>query len=299
MHPLFDQRSFDTRRTHGGPGLNLSVLHQLDRALPVSGFAIKYVVQGIERYTVAGAGYPVSAGHYLLANRCCETRVLIDDALPVKGLCIELTTALLDDVVHGCTRPEDFADAAGTSFFTGPEFLEGMHDARHSTLGPLLHQLAADLFTDPSDARYAGTGLYYALAERVVRDHEAVVPRLRALGAVRATTRKDIYRRVQRAKAFMDADLHRPLSVEAMAREAAMGTYHFFRAFRSIEGMSPHQYRLQRRFQAAHAMLLQGHTSVHDTALLTGFADMPSFSKAFSKHYGHPPSHLLGGSRRI
>lgn len=292
----------DTTRGHGPcdpmPGFNLSAFRELDRALPVQGFGIKYVVEGLERYTVDRVHHPVRSGHYLLANRCSHTHVLIDSPHLVKGLCFELTTELLDEVVQAHQRPEAFADTAASSFFSGPEFLESVYSAEHSKLGGLLRRAANDLFADRFDERYAGPDLYHALAEQVVLDHRTIVPQLRAISAVRSGTRKDIYRRVQRAKAFLEADLHAPLSVEVVASDAAMSAYHFSRAFRQVEGMSPYQYRLLCRLQAAREMLVKGHSSIGDVALAHGFADAPSFTKTFRKRFGETPSAVLLGSSR-
>jgi len=301
---IIDQHNLDRLRLQGdgpgGPGLNLSSLLKVDRALPVRGFAIKYVVEGTEEYTVNGVRYRVGAGQYLLANQCCESRVLIDAERPVKGMCIELTTGLLDAVVHAAQHPEAFDESNGAgSWFCGPDFLEGVYNARSTRLGPVLEQLAKDLFSDPADVRYTGNGLYHGLAERVVQDHCGVVRGLQAVGAVRSGTRKDIYRRVQRARNFMEAELDAAMSVEDMAREAAMSTAHFIRAFHRVVGSSPHSYRIQRRLQRAHEALAGGHSSVQDAALLVGFVDPPSFTKAFKKHFGYAPSQVLHGSRRM
>lgn len=299
MVPLFDQRNLQMPSLLQGPALNISALTQLDRALPIRGFAIKYVLEGTERYTVNGMPFPIGADQYLLANRFVENRVTIDSALPVRGLCIELTTAVLDEVVQAWATPEALDEGCSTSFFTGAEFPESRNDAQRTSLGPMLRELATAFFRRPHAAQHAGRGLYYQLAERVVQDHLAMIPRLRAVRAARPATRKLIYQRVQRAKAFMDSRFTDSLDVADMAREAAMSEYHFFRAFRAVEGITPHRYVQQRRLEFARHLLLSGHASVLEAALGSGFADAPSFSKSFRKAYGHAPSALLRRSSRI
>src|SRR5690349_21164276 len=85
------------------PSFDLSSIQQCDRPMRIPGFAVKYVLHGTERYTINGEPFPVHTGQYLLANRCGESHVVIDSDRPVQGLCIELTTALMDEVVHGWT----------------------------------------------------------------------------------------------------------------------------------------------------------------------------------------------------
>lgn len=299
MLPYIDPKNVDLHRpVSEGPDMNMSALEQLDRALPIRGFAVKFVLQGVERYTLDGHLFAVKAGHYLLANATCESRVVIDSATPVKGLCVELTTDLMDEVSHALSNPEAIDQEPVRSFFTGNEFPENVHDAQSTLSGPLVKHLAMELFRLPAQQRRVNMEFYYALAEAIVRDHRSMEHRLRAVNAVRSSTRKDIFRRVQRAKAFMEEDLFLPMSVPEMAHEAAMSTYHFIRAFRSMERVTPYQYRTALRLDAAHGMLSRGDGNVQEVAERTGFADAPSFSKAFRRSYGHPPSALLSGSRK-
>lgn len=280
--------------------MNVSALTQFQRAVTIRGFAIKYVLSGLERYTVNGVPHPVSAGRYLLASEACRAEVSIDSRETVQGLCIDIGLPLLAAVVQGRTRPEEFGgteEQAGP--FSGEAYPEAVHAARFTSLGPLLRPLAGTWLHDPHALVQAGGEHYYALAERLVEDHRELWPRLQALPAVRSGTRKDLYRRVQRAKALMDADPAAQLPMEALAHEAAMSAYHFFRAFKLVEGVSPHQYRMQRRLDLGHAILAQGHGTVGEVAVLTGFADGAAFSKAFRKRFGLAPVQVLHATRRF
>lgn len=300
VHPVIHDSNVHLHKSpRSGPSLNISAFHQLDRPIPVRGFAIKYVLEGTEHYTVNGQPFPVRAGQYLLANRCATAHVGINSERAVKGLCIELTTRLINDVLGATMQPEAHEGEYTRSFFSGPEFLESINEARNTSLGPPLAALARDLFNGNIGTTGLDKALYYALAERVVEDHRFILPRLRSAPGVRPGTRKDIYRRVQRAKEFIDMSFHLPLDILDIAREAAMSEYHFFRAFRAVTGTSPHRYLMKRRMEAARELLLSGHASVLDVALLSGYADAASFTKAFRKFHGSVPSETIRGSRRI
>lgn len=299
MIPLFDpaDRGSGGTRTKG-PSIDISSLCELDRAIPIRGFAIKYVTQGTERYVLNGSEHQVHADQYLLANQCCTSHVRIEDERPVKGICIELTSRIMDEVANGWIEPEADANPQSPSFFTGQEFPEGTRRTHGTRVGAYLQGIARALDSDPSFAGFESLEAYYALAECVLRDEYDLVARVRSIRAVRPGTRKDLYRRVQRAKAFMEADLYRPLSLQDMAREAAMSSYHFLRAFTWVEGVSPYRYRLHLRLDAAHRALLHG-CSVQDAAMQGGFIDAPGFSKAFKGRFAHSPMDLLNGSRKI
>ena len=81
--------------------------------------------------------------------------------------------------------------------------------------------------------------------------------------------------------------------IKEIADHCGMSEYHFFRLFKAVIGISPHQYLIRKRIENAHALLSDKSHSVSDVAFLCGFADVFSFSKAFKKHTGTPPSLLL------
>jgi AraC-like DNA-binding protein len=276
-----------------GPSADISSLIQLDRSLTIRGFAIKYVVQGTERYQLNGVNHAVRAGEYVLANHHCNMHVHIDSRMPVKGLCMELTRELMDQVAHAWLYPNDLEGRDGASFFTDATFPEARYGRSGTRLGPLLHQLSQALFAAPGPQRILPTEAYHVLAEAVVQDHVQLLHGARTLPQRRPATRKALLQGVARAKAIMDARFHEALPVRMLAQEVAMSEYHFFRAFRSVMGQSPHQYLMGCRLQHARQRLLIGGTTVLDVALSTGFPDAPSFSKAFRRAFGHPPSGLL------
>lgn len=300
MYTLIDQRSLSSPRQRiKGPVLGYSLLNELDRSIPFGGFAIKYVVQGVERYTVNGQFFPVHQGQYLLANARCTGSVLIDSAVTVPGLCADLTSEVMNGMVAACLHPEAMDEPAFASFFTSDEFLENTYSAATSRVGALMQRLAAGIGEDPYARHRIDRGVYLALAEAVVADHLAIVPRLRKIRAVRSGTRKDIFRRVERARSFVHDHFQSAIDVADMAHAAAMSEYHFFRAFRSVHGTSPNQYLIGLRLQHACAVLTRMDSSISDVAAACGFNDLYGFSKAFKQRYGVPPSAWAGRSRRI
>lgn len=280
------------------PLYDTSRLQEYDRDLPIRGFSVKYVHAGTEHYTVSGRPFRVQQGHYLLANATHTCHVGIHSATPVHGLCIDLGRGLVRAAAQAHTDPELFTDGDGTDHFTGPAFLENMYAAQHTTAGALLQRMGDTLFSATPPATPLPITAFHALATAIVHDHVPIVKGLQRVRAVRNGTRKDIFRRVQRAKAFMDSCYDRAIDLDAVAREAAMSEFHFIRAFRMVEGTTPHRYLQARRIDAAHRLIVQQRTSVTEAAYRTGFGDAAAFSKAFKRAMGFAPSLLLGRSRR-
>ncbi len=99
-------------------------------------------------------------------------------------------------------------------------------------------------------------------------------------------------RAVARAKEFLDANLADKLSLEQVAGAAGLSRYHFLRVFKRAVGLSPHQYRTQRRVELARTLLKRG-LPIVQVAQECGFTDQAHFTHVFRKTTGVTPCQYL------
>src|SRR5262245_37809331 len=99
----------------------------------------------------------------------------------------------------------------------------------------------------------------------------------------------DTYRRLMRAREFIDECYHQPLDLELISGEACLSRYHFLRLFRGAFNKTPHQYLTQRRIEKAKELLSSSRLTVTDVCFEVGFESLGSFSSLFHKHVGRPP----------
>lgn len=91
-------------------------------------------------------------------------------------------------------------------------------------------------------------------------------------------------------------NLHRPLRNYELADKAGMSEKYFIAYFKRAVGMTPGRYISQLRMDKARVLLGKRTASVMQIADLLGYPDAPSFSKAFKKHHGVPPSRCFSRS---
>ncbi len=80
----------------------------------------------------------------------------------------------------------------------------------------------------------------------------------------------------------------RTLSIEEMAKQTGISPYHMIRSFKSVCGLTPHQFQIQCRVRKAQRMLAE-EKSVIEVAYAAGFCDQSHFDRCFQKIVGLTP----------
>jgi AraC family transcriptional regulator len=96
----------------------------------------------------------------------------------------------------------------------------------------------------------------------------------------------------------LDRDGAAGLSLDDLAREAALSASHFSKAFRAALGVPPYRYVLRRRVERARELLAAGRHTAGEAGAALGFSDPSHFTRAFRRVTGTTPSAFLRESRR-
>lgn len=296
MYNVIDEQNmvFDELPRNGSL-INYSMFRDL-KSTPVvfRSFSIKYVLEGCENYTINGNRFQVQNQHYLLANTHSAGAVEIDSEKIVKAICIDIAPSILSEVVGSYLEPDNsVSDLNLDRFFTTSDFFESFYPSDQTLLGKTLNKLGSELSTSPFEKHEFSKEFYYHLSEQLLADHIPIFKQLQSVRSVKMETKKELLRRVLRGKEYINSCYMLPLSIEQVAQECHLSEYHFFRLFKAVMGISPHQYLIRKRIENAQTLLNNKSYSVSDVAFLCGFADVFSFSKTFKKHTGLTPSFLL------
>jgi AraC family transcriptional regulator len=107
---------------------------------------------------------------------------------------------------------------------------------------------------------------------------------------VKTETRSFYEAAVERAATRIAGTLDEALDLEALARGAALSTFHFHRVFRGMVGETPLEMHRRLRLERAASQLLAGTGSVTTVAFDAGYETHEAFTRAFRQAYGTSPS---------
>ena len=102
--------------------------------------------------------------------------------------------------------------------------------------------------------------------------------------------RRATFRQLCRARDRLAAIDDCALTVRELAREIDASPFHLIRQFEAVFGLTPHQFRIERRLERARHLLALGDLSITEVCLEVGFQSLGSFSDRFSRRVGVPPS---------
>ena len=97
-------------------------------------------------------------------------------------------------------------------------------------------------------------------------------------------------RALRNVREFIETHLEDNIGIQALAAAAGLSMYHFARAFKQSEGVSPHHYLVQRRVRRTQDLLTATDLPLSEIALAAGFADQSHCARRFREHVGTTPS---------
>lgn len=103
--------------------------------------------------------------------------------------------------------------------------------------------------------------------------------------------------RIMRVIRYVDeAGADRPHTLSDLAAVAGLSRYHFLRTFKSVVGITPHQWLLRIRLRDAAEQLRATNLPVTQIALNAGFDDLSNFIREFRAEFGIAPRQYRTGS---
>ena len=259
-----------TRLRHAGGRVILSRLsggNSLIRAVPPS---LKFVLEGEEIYEVAGRTRRLRAGDFMLVEGGQELKVRTSRSETTMGMCV-----YLDAVPSQMTEADWGASLAGSA---------------SDPLGALVSRYARTLARRPDAGLRIAKQIHCNVSAAIGCHLASLHTKAQLISSLKHSTRLETLQRVERARAFIHEQAGRQLTLEEIARHAALSRFHLTRTFSEVFGVPPLAYHRTLRLEWAAGRLKRGEVSATCISEELGYSSLSAFTRAFRNVFGVPPS---------
>jgi AraC-like DNA-binding protein len=253
--------------------------------------SLKSVTQGQALYRTRQGMYRVDDSVFLLLNEGQEYSMQIKPGFRTETLCPFFQPGLVSHVAR-------VRQLSQTRQLDQPVPISGVYEVRER-LYAKDGRVAACLHALEQSAKAPVAWLedqFLRLAEALVELTSDEARREAAFPGARPATRAEMYRRLHRARDYLESCYDQPLTVAAIARVASLSPFHFQRLFREAFGRTPMQYLQARRLAVAQRLLASTDRPVTDICFDVGFESLGAFSWLFRRRLGLSPKEFRGNS---
>jgi AraC family transcriptional regulator len=253
--------------------------------LPLS---LKCMFNGRALYRIDRGEFAVDDGGYLILNNRQPYSIEIASPTRVETFVLWFPDGWAEEVARGVTLPNERLLAEPGGGKTDASFFE-RYTPHDGTVSPRVRELRAAFKSDDIiDDEWLEEKLRDLLAS-MWRRQNVVKHQRNELPAVRASTREELWRRVNRARDFLHAHLGSPAKLSEVAKASCLSPFHLLRTFQAAFHQTPHQYLNQCRLERAKFLLEKTRIPVTAICLDCGFTSLGSFSALFHKSCGMSP----------
>jgi AraC family transcriptional regulator len=253
--------------------------------------SIKTVVEGRVAWKIERREVWVDDSSFLVLNDGERYSMEIEASEPVSTCCVFFAKGFVEAIMRGACAPiekcldDPHRDPNPIPFLSS---LLPRNDGLFSLMGAIRECALGSAPALEMDE------LYLRLASELLLQYAEARNQMTRISAARVSTRAELFSRVSRGREFLHAEAYNPVTLGTAARASGMSPYHFHRTFRQAFGKSPARYVADLRFAKAIRLLRVG-LPVTEVCRDVGFESLGSFSTAFRRYFGVPPSSFHPG----
>ena len=251
--------------------------------------SLRVVFNGSEKYRFGKRTVVVFPGNFLILNEGTSYDRDIYSNSIANTFAIFFSKKFLQDFQNGFSSSVQnlLDEPIDNEIIQRSTFLETIYPCK----GDIKYNLAHlhDHFNENSDDLLLDDYIYHALLLFYGLYYKEVMNKSNRLGALNASTRDELFKRLSLAKDFMLSNYNQDISLEDISTHACLSPTHLFRTFKQIYNCSPHQYLIQTRLDNARHMLKSTDYTLNEIVNLVGFTCPSTFIKLFKNRFHFTP----------
>lgn len=252
----------------------------------ISPLSIKCSMKGQENYKTTDGSYNVTSGSYLIINEGQECASRIEEE--AESLSIYFDPAFAKESLLSLVMPSD--RILNFSYLPNNQpvhFLEKLYP-HNNLISPIIMKLRMAAKVNFDNDIFLKEE-FFELLKKLLVVHRNLYSEIEKLPPVKLSTKTELYKRICRAKEYIDSSFTGALSLQKISKEACLSQFHFLRLFKTVYKQTPHQYLTKKRIDKAVELLFRTEMSITEICFEIGFESVSSFSWMFRKKFGLSP----------
>jgi AraC family transcriptional regulator len=249
--------------------------------------SIKSIVNGQAAWTTQEGRFELDADSILVLNNRQPYTILIDSPRPVFTFCLFFRDGLVEDAWRSETAEPTILLDDPWREPTPVGFFERIHP-KDGRIAALLSAMRRDFACGAATAESLEDG-FLLMARELLQFRSELKRALARVPAARPATKAELFRRLTRARSFVEESLGDPLDLQTIASAACLSPYHLHRLFTQVFGETPHRYAVRRRMERARRLLAHTDLPITQVCLESGFQSLGSFSSLFRRQNACSP----------
>ncbi len=255
--------------------------------------SVKCAFNGNEYYQKNRCKYAVSDENFLVLNEGTTYSSYIERGNEVESLTINFNSAYQSDVKGVLSTVPDLLVDQPVESSNEFVFIEEKLYKHNDSVSPLIYRIQKLTPNFHENETLINETLYFLL-EALLVNNAHLIREIKDIHAAKLSTKKEIYRRLNEVRDYIDSCFNEDITLETLSRIALMSPFHLLRQFKKNYHVTPHQYVINRRLERAKEFITHSDAVLADICFQAGFRDTSSFSKLFRKRYGVSPQQYRG-----
>lgn len=249
----------------------------------VTRLSLNFNLDGLQTYHAGTKAFSISSEKYLLINEGQVFKTSVKSDMPNRMVTLAFRVGLAAEILRSmkvsdvALLDDPFQNSSGA-----PEFLEKTYSTDTVIQHSVSELIASDLAIEETEQKLEN------LLTHVIRQQLNIRKEILSIRKSKPATRLEIYKRLHWSLDLIHEHFDSDLTVEQLAKEACLSSFHFKRLFSELFNISPYQYLINKRLEKACSFLQDG-LKVSDVCLRVGWKDPSSFTRLFKKRFSTTP----------
>lgn len=250
--------------------------------------SVKSTLSGNEYYQTGNTQYTANNTNFLVLNSGTEYSSFIDSDKVVKSYTINFCDSFIKSCLLGIEEShENLLEQKENEFHCNVHFVEKTYSKEDKINSVLMHIYS--LLSDFEENRNTILELYHELFSQLLSLNKNLQGELNEMKYAKYSTRIELYKRLSYSKDYIESCYDSNISLDEISNIACLNREYFIRQFKYFFKITPIQYLINKRMEAAKELLARNDISISEVCQMVGYSDLSSFGKLFKKYYKISP----------